>query len=83
MLQPLVQAHDLHPLRLIDTIAPARFAIYGDMRYSGHDAHRTVVEALVREAPALVINTGDLTDQGSQESNWQRYFDIRSPREER
>jgi hypothetical protein len=59
--------------------APARFAVYGDMRYPGHEAHRTVVEALVREAPPLVINTGDLTDVGSEESNWQRYFDVTAP----
>src|SRR5262249_20174490 len=42
-------------------------------------AHRTVIEALVREAPPLVINTGDLTDEGGQESNWQRYFEITAP----
>ncbi|HWJ56148.1 MAG TPA: metallophosphoesterase [Vicinamibacterales bacterium] len=59
--------------------APARFAVYGDMRYPGHEAHRTVVDALVREAPPLVINTGDLTDVGSEESNWQRYFDVTAP----
>jgi predicted phosphodiesterase len=58
---------------------PLRFAVYGDMRYPGHDAHKTVVEALVREAPPLVFNTGDLTDMGSEESNWQRYFDITAP----
>ena len=59
--------------------APVRFAVYGDMRYPGHDAHRSVVEALVREAPPLVVSPGDLTDVGSEESNWQRYFDITAP----
>ena len=59
--------------------APLRFAVYGDMRYPGHVAHRTIVEALVREAPALIVNTGDLTDVGSEESNWQRYFEITAP----
>jgi predicted phosphodiesterase len=49
------------------------------MRYPGHAAHRSVVEALVREAPALVFNTGDLTDLGSEEANWQRYFEITAP----
>ena len=58
---------------------PLRFAVYGDMRYPGHEAHRTVIGALVREAPPLVINTGDLTDTGSEESNWQRYFDVTAP----
>jgi len=59
--------------------APLRFAVYGDMRYPGHDAHRTIVEGLAREAPAVVFNTGDLTDIGSEESNWQRYFEITAP----
>jgi predicted phosphodiesterase len=59
--------------------APLRFAVYGDMRYPGHQAHRAVIESLAREAPALVINTGDLTDVGSEESNWQRYFDVTAP----
>jgi Calcineurin-like phosphoesterase len=58
---------------------PLRFAVYGDMRYPGHVAHRSIVEALVREAPAVVFNTGDLTDVGSEESNWQRYFEITAP----
>ena len=49
------------------------------MRYPGHDAHRAIVEALVREAPALIVNTGDLTDLGSEESNWQKYFEITAP----
>jgi hypothetical protein len=58
---------------------PLRFAVYGDMRYPGHVAHRAIVEALVREAPALIVNTGDLTDVGSEESNWQKYFEITAP----
>ncbi|HEX3903567.1 MAG TPA: metallophosphoesterase [Polyangia bacterium] len=58
---------------------PLRFAVYGDMRYPGHAAHRSIVEALVREAPALIVNTGDLTDVGSEESNWQKYFEITAP----
>jgi predicted phosphodiesterase len=58
---------------------PLRFAVYGDMRYPGHVAHRSIVEALVREAPAVVFNTGDLTDVGSEEANWQRYFEITAP----
>jgi hypothetical protein len=58
---------------------PLRFAIYGDMRYPGHVAHRSIVEALLRETPAVVFNTGDLTDVGSEEANWQRYFEITAP----
>ncbi len=59
--------------------APVRFAVYGDMRYPGHEAHRAVVEGLVKEAPPFVLNTGDLTDLGSEESNWQKYFEITAP----
>ena len=33
----------------------------------------------MREAPALIVNTGDLTDVGSEESNWQKYFEITAP----
>jgi hypothetical protein len=58
---------------------PLRFAVYGDMRYPGHEAHKAVIAALVREAPAVVFNTGDLTDESSQEANWQRYFEITAP----
>jgi acid phosphatase type 7 len=58
---------------------PLRFAVYGDMRYPGHVAHRAIVEALAREAPAVVFNTGDLTDVGSDEANWQKYFEITAP----
>jgi hypothetical protein len=60
-------------------VLPFRFAVYGDMRYPGHAAHRAIVEALVREAPPLIFNTGDLTDVGSEESNWQKYFEITAP----
>jgi len=59
--------------------APMHFAVYGDMRYPGHDVHRSIVDALVREAPPLVVSPGDLTDVGSEESNWQRYFEITAP----
>jgi predicted phosphodiesterase len=58
---------------------PLRFAVYGDMRYPGHLAHRAIVEALAREAPAVVFNTGDLTDVGSEEANWQKYFEVTAP----
>jgi len=59
--------------------APVRFAVYGDTRYPGHAAHRAVVEALVREAPPVVFMTGDLTDDGSDDANWQRFFEITAP----
>ena len=58
---------------------PLRFAVYGDMRAPGHAAHAQVVAGLLREKPALVINTGDLVAVGQEESAWQRYFEITAP----
>ena len=55
---------------------PLRFIVYGDMRAPGHAAHQQVVDAILRETPALVVNTGDLVAVGSEESAWQRYFEI-------
>lgn len=70
---------DGHFETLPDAPAPVRFAVYGDMRYPGHEAHRMVVAGLVKEEPPIVFNTGDLTDLGSEESNWQKYFEITAP----
>lgn len=55
---------------------PLRFAVYGDMRAPGHAAHADVAAALVKERPPLVLNTGDLVATGSEESAWQKYFEI-------
>jgi acid phosphatase type 7 len=59
--------------------ATARFVVYGDMRAPGHAAHAAIVAAIVRERPALVLNSGDLVATGSEESAWQRYFEITAP----
>jgi hypothetical protein len=64
---------------LPDRHQPIRFVVYGDMRGPGHAAHAEVIAAVVREKPPLVINTGDLVAVGSEESNWQRYFEISAP----
>ena len=58
---------------------PARLIVYGDMRAPGHAAHAQVVAGILRERPALVLNTGDLVAVGSEESAWQRYFEITAP----
>ncbi|ACY18010.1 metallophosphoesterase family protein [Haliangium ochraceum] len=52
-----------------------RFAVYGDVR-GGHDIHRRLIEAMEREAPAFVLSTGDLVLRGSDEGDWQRFFDV-------
>jgi hypothetical protein len=57
---------------------PFRFALYGDTR-SQPGPHRAVVEALVREAPAFAIHTGDLVEDGRNEAHWQEFFDIEAP----
>lgn len=58
---------------------PMRFVVYGDMRAPGHAAHAQVVAGILRERPALTISPGDLVAVGSEESAWQRYFEITAP----
>ena len=57
---------------------PVRFAIFGDVR-SGHEVHAAIVRALVAEDPDLALMTGDLVDRGTDEAQWERYFDIAAP----
>lgn len=55
--------------------AVLRFAVYGDVR-GGHDTHRAITEAIAVEAPDFVITTGDMVLRGSDEADWQRYFEV-------
>ena len=57
---------------------PLRFVIYGDVR-SGHDVHAEVVRSIRAEDPDLAISTGDLVDMGSDEAEWDRYFEVADP----
>jgi hypothetical protein len=57
---------------------PFRFVLMGDVR-SGHDVHAQLVRAVTAEDPDLVLMTGDLVETGSEEGEWQRYFDIEEP----
>lgn len=57
---------------------PLRFAIYGDVR-SGHDIHAEIARAILAEDPDLAISTGDLVDMGSDEAEWDRYFEVANP----
>lgn len=57
---------------------PVRFVIYGDVR-SGHDTHAELVRSILHEDPDLAIMTGDLVDMGSDEGDWDRYFDVATP----
>lgn len=61
-----------------DAGRPLRFAVYGDVR-SGHDVHAALDQALADEQPDLAILTGDLVDRGSDEGDWERFFEIAGP----
>jgi hypothetical protein len=57
---------------------PLRFAVYGDVR-SGHDVHAALNQSLADEQPDFAILTGDLVDRGSDEGDWERFFEIAGP----
>ncbi len=57
---------------------PLRFVIYGDVR-SGHDTHAELARSILHEDPDLAIMTGDLVDMGSDEGDWDRYFEVAAP----
>ncbi len=57
---------------------PLRFAVYGDMR-GGHVVHGKIVKSLLAEAIDFVVVTGDLVLRGSDEADWQRFFDVAQP----
>jgi len=70
---------DVTPERVFHT-APAagdvvRFAVYGDTR-GGHAVHGQIVDSLLAEAPDFVVVTGDMVMRGSDEADWQRYFQV-------
>jgi 3',5'-cyclic AMP phosphodiesterase CpdA len=54
---------------------PLRFAVYGDVR-SGHDVHALLNQSLIADDPDLAILTGDLVDRGSDEGDWEKFFDV-------
>src|SRR5580700_9012179 len=56
--------------------APYRFLVYGDTR-TRHDVHRKVVEAILKDGvPDFAIQSGDLVENGEDNSLWPIYFDI-------
>jgi hypothetical protein len=58
--------------------APLAYAVIGDTRY-GTEPHRKIVERIAREAPAFVLGTGDIVDEGSRQDQWQQFFDVEGP----
>ena len=55
--------------------APQRFVVYGDVR-GGHRTHGRILRSIGRESPDFVLATGDLVARGSDEGDWQRFFDV-------
>jgi hypothetical protein len=54
---------------------PFSFVVYGDNRSNQGD-HQSVVDAIMTEAPALLLNSGDLVEAGSDSGLWQTFFDV-------
>jgi predicted phosphodiesterase len=53
-----------------------RFLVYGDTR-TRHEVHRKVVEAILKDGvPEFAIQSGDLVENGEDNSLWPIYFDI-------
>jgi len=55
---------------------PYQFLVYGDTR-TRHDVHRKVVEAILKDGvPDFAVQSGDLVENGEDNSLWPIYFDI-------
>ncbi len=57
---------------------PLRFVVLGDVR-TGHEVHAQIARAVIAEDPDLVLLTGDLVEQGDDDTEWQRFFDVAAP----
>jgi 3',5'-cyclic AMP phosphodiesterase CpdA len=57
---------------------PLRFVVYGDVR-SGHDVHALLQRSIADEDPDFALVTGDLVDRGTDEGDWERFFEIAAP----
>lgn len=51
-----------------------RFAVYGDSR-SDPDTHRAVVQNMIKDEPVLVVNVGDIVDEGLRPEYKEQHFD--------
>jgi 3',5'-cyclic AMP phosphodiesterase CpdA len=55
---------------------PYRFMVYGDNR-TRHDVHRQVIDTLVKQGiPDFVVQSGDMVENGMDNSLWPIFFDI-------
>ncbi|MCS6912353.1 MAG: metallophosphoesterase [Myxococcales bacterium] len=57
---------------------PLRFVVYGDSR-SGHAVHAQIVQSILVEDPDLVLHTGDAVERGTEEADWDRFFQVAGP----
>jgi len=57
---------------------PLRFVVYGDVR-SGHDVHAQLNQQLAAEDFDLALVTGDIVDRGSDEGDWEKFFEVAAP----
>ena len=55
-----------------------RLAVYGDVR-GGHVTHAKLIAALAAESPDLVLASGDLVLRGTDEADWQTFFNVAGP----
>ena len=61
-----------------DSRDPFTVLVYGDNR-SDEVGHAAIVRAILQSPSDCIINTGDLVQDGSVESDWQSFFDIEAP----
>ncbi|HLK62550.1 MAG TPA: metallophosphoesterase [Bryobacteraceae bacterium] len=55
---------------------PFQFVVYGDNR-TRHDVHRQVIDTLLKHGmPDFVVQTGDMVENGNDNSLWPIFFDI-------
>jgi hypothetical protein len=56
------------------------FIVFGDTR-TNHDAHRSVVNGILRALPRpfFIVHTGDLVEEGNAIAEWDTFFDIERP----
>ncbi|MBU1240595.1 metallophosphoesterase [Myxococcota bacterium] len=58
--------------------APFSFLVFGDNR-NGHQAHRDVIKSMTVQPASFFINTGDLTKDGAEKTNYIRFLRIEAP----
>jgi hypothetical protein len=61
-----------------DANAPLTFLVYGDDR-TDDGAHASVVRAMTAVPSDILVNTGDMVQDGASAANWQTFFDIEKP----